>query len=133
MRAGSGSDTGKRQRREAHSAAFGAEREKHRHALLVVAILLAEMGDQIALFEEDADQDIKSVADGEDEMTHAHLRRRPESDDKTQIKGMAHELIEHGRVELGFGDAASEQRRKCLSEAKEFEMIDEESGGQKHA
>src|SRR6476646_9358022 len=103
MRPGSGRDMGRATAARACSAAFGAEREKHRHTLLVLAILLPEMGDQIALFEEDADKDVTSAADGEDEMTHAHLRRRPESDDKTQIKGVTHELIEHRRVELGFG------------------------------
>jgi hypothetical protein len=73
---------------------------RHRHPLLVSAVIVAEQFAQAALFEKDSNQDVGARHGCEEEMPDRHLRCGPEGHDKPQVDWMAHELVVKRRPEL---------------------------------
>src|SRR5689334_24278110 len=59
---------------------FSADRNDHRHSLLIATVLLAVSVHEIFLLELDRDEDVSSRGDGKDEMGHSHRRRAPKSE-----------------------------------------------------
>src|SRR5712692_2917774 len=85
------------------------EREQHRHALTVLAVGIAEEGDEITLFELNGDEDVACGGNGEQQVAERHPGSGPEGDHKTQIEWMADVLVEGGRLETnGSGMLAAE-------------------------
>src|SRR5579871_3366026 len=74
-------------------------RDDHRDAAAILDIGLAMEGDEIALFQHDADQDVSGRRYGKQEMTRCHHGRRPERQDEAEIDRMADEFVEQGRLE----------------------------------
>ena len=112
------------------SGRFPPNRQDHRDALAVAPVLVPEEFDQIALFQSNADKNVGSRYDGEEQMTYGHHRRSPKRNDESQIEGMPHELVKH---------RCSEARRFCLFgqidddllQPEQLEMIDQKSA-EKH-
>src|SRR5580692_7861310 len=57
---------------------------QHRHAAPVAAVFIAEEIDQIALFQQDADDDVSGGDGREQQVPDRHRRRRPERDDEAE-------------------------------------------------
>src|SRR5882724_7110824 len=67
--------------------------KQHRYPLPVAAIIIAEHVDEIALFEQDANEDVGRRYRREQQVPDAHGRRSPERDDETEINRVPDELV----------------------------------------
>ena len=65
----------------------------------IAAVFVAEQLDQVALLEEDADEDVGRGHRREQQMPDRHGRRRPERDDEAEIDRVPHDLVQHRRPE----------------------------------
>lgn len=63
--------------------------KQHPDLAAILQIALTEMRNEIALFEPDADEDVARRHDGEEQVTNAHLWRRPQREDEAEIERMA--------------------------------------------
>jgi hypothetical protein len=77
------------------------EREEHGCALAVLAVGVAEEGDEVALFELNGDEDVASGGNGEQQVADRHPGSGPEGHHEAQVERMADVLIEGGRLETG--------------------------------
>src|ERR1700687_1164538 len=109
-----------------------AARQKHPDLVAIPAILLTELRDEVALLEPDADEDVPGSGDREQQMTGGHDGRRPETEQKAEIDGMAHVAVEERRPEFRLGDFVTSQAREYLAHTEELEMVDEEGAHQEH-
>src|SRR5690606_21968002 len=65
-----------------------AGRNEGGDAAAVFAVLLAEVGDEVMLFEADAHQDVKRHEDGKRQPAGRHVRSGPEADEESQHQRM---------------------------------------------
>src|SRR5690242_20147306 len=91
----------------------------------------AKFCDEITLFEPDANENIPSGRQGEDEMTKGHPRRRPECENEASVDGMSQPTIQQWRRKLGLLRYSTEETCEALRNAKELKMANEECA-QKH-
>ena len=75
------------------------QRNEHRHAPTIFDMGLAVEGDEVALPQQDADDDVAGCRDREQKMSHRHRRCRPEGQHKAEIDRVANELVEQGCLE----------------------------------
>src|SRR5512146_2542698 len=69
-------------------------RHEHAHLGAVSAVVLSELGDEVALFEPDADEDVAGRTQREQQMTCRHHRYRPQAEYDAEIQRMAHVAIQ---------------------------------------
>src|SRR5205809_5158448 len=98
--------------------------EQHRYPLPVAAILVAEHVDEIALFQQDADEDVGGGHRREQQMSGAHERCRPERDDEAEIDRVSYEIIEERRPEDRGRHLLAREIVGDLMQSKQLEMID---------
>src|SRR5262249_1616981 len=78
-------------------------RNEHPDLSAVALVLLAEQLDEVALLQEDPDEDVRGRHGCEQEMPDRHHASRPERDDEAEIDRMPHQLVEHWRLEARLG------------------------------
>jgi len=76
------------------------KRNEHGCVLAVAAILVAELLDQIVLFQLDADQNVAGDHDRKEQMTNGHRRRGPDREQDAEIDRVADTPVEQGRTEF---------------------------------
>src|ERR1044071_7931497 len=64
---------------------FATAREEHADLLAGDAVAVAELRDQVALLEPDADQDVARGADREQQVSRAHVRRTPDAEHEAEV------------------------------------------------
>src|SRR5262247_3201251 len=106
------------------------QRYEHGDALAIAPILVAELGDQIAFFQEDADKDVCGRDGGEEKVPCRHHRRRPESDDEAEIDRMPHQPVQNRRFEVRLRHGVPDQMKGHLLQPEQLEMVDQERAGQ---
>src|SRR5512144_99891 len=72
-------------------------RQQHPDLVAIATISLAELRDEIAFLEPDADQDVAGGRGRKQQMPERHHRRRPEAEQEPEIDRMAHVAIEEWR------------------------------------
>src|SRR5215475_8848677 len=97
--------------------------EEHRDALLVLAVLVTKLLGQIALFEEDANEDVGGGDGCEQEMADRHHRRSPECDDEAEIEWVPYEFVIQRRAELRLRQLTPGQIGSDLTQSEQFEMV----------
>src|SRR5579864_2171950 len=99
----------------------GEPKPRHEHAYrrAILPVAVAEVGDEIALFEPNANEDIAARGHRKEQVPEAHVRRRPEGEDEAGIDRMAQPLIEERRPERGLRELLSEQAGETLTQAKQ--------------
>jgi hypothetical protein len=76
------------------------KRDEHGRVLAVAAILVAELLDQIALFQLDADQNLPRHHHREQQMTNGHRRRGPDGEQDAEIDRVTDMSVEQRRAEF---------------------------------
>src|SRR5437764_9246010 len=76
-----------------------APRQQHRYPLLVTAVFVAKHIDEVALLEQDADEDVGGGHASEQDMPDGHHRRRPERNNEAEIDRVPYEIIQKRRPE----------------------------------
>ena len=76
------------------------QRDEHGRALAVAAILVAELLDQVALFQLDADQDVAGDHHREQQMTNGHRRRGPDGEQDAEIDRVTDMPVEQRSAEF---------------------------------
>src|ERR1700716_486119 len=103
-----------------------APRNKHRDALPVLAVLIAEHLDQVPLLEVNAEQDVDRGDGREQQMAHGHGRRGPERNNETEIDRMTNELVEQRRAEARRRRLPVHEMIGDLRQPEQFEVVDDE-------
>src|SRR6267143_1283593 len=101
------------------------EREEHGHALTVLAVGVAEEGDEVALFELNGDEDVACGGDGEQQVADRHPGSGPEGDHKAQIERMADVLVEGGRLETNGSGLLAAQVEADLPQPKKVGVAEQ--------
>src|ERR1043165_1795868 len=99
---------------------FASARNQHADLLAVDAVAVAELRDQVALLEPDADQDVPRGADREQQVSRAHVRRAPDAEHETEVDRMPHVAVQARRAELLRRDLASQQPREHLAQPEQL-------------
>src|ERR1700722_10444089 len=108
------------------------KRDQHGRALAVAAILVAELPDQVALFQLDADQDVAGDHHREQQMANAHRRRGPDGQQDAEIDRVTDMPVEQRRAEFRVRQLFAEQAREHLGKPEQLEMTDQERAGHQH-
>ena len=74
-------------------------RQQHGNAAAILAIGVAERGDQVALLKCCADQNVPCHANRKQEMAERHHGRAPHRQQEPEIDRMAHQIIEQRGLE----------------------------------
>src|SRR5262245_40338571 len=85
------------------SGQFAPERNEHPDLSAVALVLLAEQPDEVALLQEDADEEVRGRHRREQEMPDRHDRRCPERNDEAEIDRMPHDLESTGVLKRAAG------------------------------
>ena len=72
------------------------ERDEHRNTLPILRILRM-LGDEVALFELNRDQDVRRRGDREHQVRQRHGRRRPEREQQADVQRVTHDAIQPRR------------------------------------
>src|SRR6185295_7960698 len=107
------------------------KRKNHRHLAPVLLEAAAVRGGEVALLEEDADEDVAGRGDGEQQVPHRHARRRPEGDQEAEHDRVADELVEPARDERNLGVVGAAGAQPHLAQPEQVEVVDHE-GRQQH-
>ena len=104
------------------------ERQQKAHAPPVCPIWLPVVPFQIPFLESQGDEDVGGCRDREKQMTVAHRRRGPESDQEACHHGMTDITVKAKRFE--FNRAIWKPRRKeiDLPKSEQVEVVDQECG-----
>ena len=108
------------------------KRNQHGRVLAVAAILVAELLDQVALFQLDADQDVAGDHHREQQMTNGHRRRGPDGEQDAEIDRMTDTPVEQRSAEFRVRQLFAEQAREHLAEPEQLEMTDQKRAGHQH-
>src|SRR6185503_12086222 len=104
---------------------FG-QRQDHRHLAPVLLEAAAVRGGEVALLEEDADEDVSRGRDREQQVAHGHGGRRPEGDQEAEHDRMAHEVVEPARDERHLGVVGAAHAQPDLAQPEQVEVVDHE-------
>ena len=101
-------------------------RQEHADLSPIAAVAIAELGDEVAFFEPDANEDVAGGPDREQQVPCRHDRHRPETEQKAEIQGMTHVTVEERLREPGCRDLMTDQACEYLVQSEQLEMVDEE-------
>lgn len=106
--------------------AAGRPGEKHPRLRAILPVLVAELVDEIALFEENSDQGVTGREDREQQVAGSHMRRRPEGNEKAEEERMTDYLVEPGRLKFRRLEFFALEVSVHLPHPKQLEVVDEE-------
>src|SRR5579864_1040676 len=101
------------------------QRNQHGDLLAVPAVLVAELSDEVPLFEPDADQNVARGRQRKQQMTRGHIRGGPESEQEAQIDRVSDMPVEQRRVKLRFRWLSAERAGEDLAQPEQLEMADQ--------
>ena len=105
--------------------------QQHRDTLPVAAVFVAKHLDQIALFQEDADEDVGSGHRCEQQMSNRHRRRRPERDDEAEVDRVPHEFVVQRRPKTWRRRLDAAEVVGDLMQSEQLEVVDQEGAAQR--
>src|ERR1700689_2864392 len=101
--------------------------QDHRYTLPVATVFVAEMRNQIALLEEDSDEDVSRGRDCKQQVAPAHTRCGPERQNKAQVDRVSHVPVERRRLERRWTKAYTPPVIEYLMQPEQLEVVDQKS------